>query len=107
MIYVVGSEQIHHFKILFFVADKLGITKENNLIHLSYGMVNLPEGKMKSREGNVVDADNLIHDLVNSTILEIKKEIQTKKICKNCIKHIARSYPLLFAKNSHTQRYFI
>ncbi|AHH03588.1 Arginyl-tRNA synthetase [Borrelia nietonii YOR] len=82
MIYVVGSEQIHHFKTLFYVADKLGITKENNLVHLSYGMVNLPEGKMKSREGNVIDADNLIHDLNESIILEIKKEIQTKKIAK-------------------------
>ena len=79
MIYVVGSEQIHHFKILFFVADKLGVTKENNLIHLSYGMVNLPEGKMKSREGNVVDADNLINDLVNSTMLELKKRDSNEK----------------------------
>ncbi|WKC58143.1 arginine--tRNA ligase [Borrelia sp. P9F1] len=79
MIYVVGSEQIHHFKILFFVAGKLGITKENNLTHLSYGMVNLPEGKMKSREGNVVDADNLINDLVNSTMLEIKKRNSDEK----------------------------
>ncbi|AHH12619.1 Arginyl-tRNA synthetase [Borrelia hermsii YBT] len=79
MIYVVGSEQIHHFKTLFYVANKLGITKENNLVHLSYGMVNLPEGKMKSREGNVIDADNLIHDLSESIILEIKKRNSDKK----------------------------
>ncbi|UER67754.1 arginine--tRNA ligase [Borrelia sp. BU AG58] len=82
MIYVVGSEQIHHFKILFFVADKLGIAEENNLIHLSYGMVNLPEGKMKSREGNVVDADNLINDLVNSTMVEMKERNSDEKDLK-------------------------
>ncbi|WP_445436064.1 arginine--tRNA ligase [Candidatus Borreliella tachyglossi] len=82
MIYVVGSEQIHHFKTLFFVADKLGITKENNLKHLSYGMVSLPEGKMKSREGTVVDADTLIHELVASTALEIKKRQSNKKDIK-------------------------
>ncbi|AAX17917.1 arginine--tRNA ligase [Borrelia turicatae] len=87
MIYVVGSEQIHHFKTLFYVADKLGITKENNLVHLSYGMVNLPTGKMKSREGHVIDADNLIHDLSESTMIEIKKrhsnEQDSKKIALN------------------------
>ncbi|ACH94826.1 arginine--tRNA ligase [Borrelia recurrentis] len=79
MIYVVGSEQIHHFKTLFYVADKLGITNENNLIHLSYGMVNLPEGKMKSREGNIIDADNLIHDLSQSTMLELKKRYENEQ----------------------------
>ncbi|WP_024654859.1 arginine--tRNA ligase [Borrelia hispanica] len=79
MIYVVGSEQIHHFKTLFYVADKLGITNENNLIHLSYGMVNLPEGKMKSREGNIIDADNLIHDLSQSTMLELKKRHENEQ----------------------------
>ncbi|WP_040236518.1 arginine--tRNA ligase [Borrelia crocidurae] len=79
MIYVVGSEQIHHFKTLFYVADKLGVTNENNLIHLSYGMVNLPEGKMKSREGNIIDADNLIHDLSQSTMLELKKRYENEQ----------------------------
>ncbi|AHH08567.1 arginine--tRNA ligase [Borrelia anserina] len=79
MIYVVGSEQINHFKTLFYIADKLRITKENNLVHLSYGMVNLPEGKMKSREGNVIDADNLIYDLTESTILEIQKRNSNEK----------------------------
>ncbi|AGT27542.1 arginine--tRNA ligase [Borrelia miyamotoi] len=74
MIYVVGNEQIHHFKNLFLIANKLGITKESNLIHLSYGMVNLPEGKMKSREGKIIDADNLIHDLIELTMSEIKKK---------------------------------
>ncbi|WP_024653446.1 arginine--tRNA ligase [Borrelia persica] len=79
MIYVVGSEQIHHFKTLFYVADQLGITKENNLVHLSYGMVNLPEGKMKSREGNIIDADNLIHDLSKSTIQELNKRYEDEQ----------------------------
>ncbi|UPA09290.1 arginine--tRNA ligase [Borrelia nietonii YOR] len=89
MIYVVGSEQIHHFKTLFYVADKLGITKENNLVHLSYGMVNLPEGKMKSREGNVIDADNLIHDLNESIILEIKKRNSDKEDCQKIALNIS------------------
>ena len=83
MIYVVGSEQIHHFKNLFLIANKLGIIKGNNLMHLSYGMVNLPEGKMKSREGNVIDADNLIHDLIELTILEIKKRHLNEKDYQN------------------------
>jgi arginyl-tRNA synthetase len=63
LIYVVGSEQDYHFKVLFFVLDKLGYPWARDLLHLSYGMVNLPEGKMKSREGTVVDADDVIDDL--------------------------------------------
>ncbi len=63
LIYVVASEQNYHFKVLFHVLDKLGYAWAKNLHHLSYGMVFLPEGKMKSREGTVVDADNLIDDL--------------------------------------------
>ncbi|AHE62910.1 arginine--tRNA ligase [Borrelia parkeri] len=89
MIYVVGSEQIHHFKTLFYVADKLGITKENNLVHLSYGMVNLPTGKMKSREGHVIDADNLIHDLSESTMIEIKKRHSNEKDFKKIALNIS------------------
>ncbi|WP_421622636.1 arginine--tRNA ligase [Borrelia sp. MN22-0132] len=89
MIYVVGSEQIHHFKTLFYVADKLGITKENNLVHLSYGMVNLPTGKMKSREGHVIDADNLIHDLSESTMIEIKKRHSNVKDSKKIALNIS------------------
>ncbi|AHH10777.1 arginine--tRNA ligase [Borrelia coriaceae] len=89
MIYVVGSEQIHHFKTLFYIADKLGITKENNLVHLSYGMVNLPEGKMKSREGNVIDADNLIHALSKSTMLELKKRKSDAKDLKTIALNIS------------------
>ncbi len=63
LIYVVASEQNYHFKVLFHVLDKLGYSWAKDLHHLSYGMVFLPEGKMKSREGTVVDADNLIDDL--------------------------------------------
>ncbi len=68
-IYVVGNEQEYHFKILFLILKKLGFKFAENLKHLSYGMVVLPEGKMKSREGTVVDADDLI-DEVNSLARE-------------------------------------
>lgn len=63
MIYVVGSEQIYHFQTLFAIMKKLGYKWADKCYHLSYGMVNLPEGKMKSREGKVVDADNLMEEL--------------------------------------------
>jgi len=63
MIYIVGSEQRYHFQVLFKVLELLGYDWAENLYHLAYGMVNLPEGKMKSREGTVVDADELIEDL--------------------------------------------
>ena len=63
LIYVVGSEQEYHFRVLFFALKKLGFPWTRSLRHLSYGMVNLPEGKIKSREGTVVDADDLIDDL--------------------------------------------
>jgi len=63
LIYVVGNEQRHHFKVLFAIFKLMGIEWADNLYHLSYGMVNLPEGKMKSREGTVVDADDLIDEL--------------------------------------------
>lgn len=63
LIYVVASEQTYHFKVLFEVLRRLGYSWANELFHLSYGMVNLPEGKMKSREGTVVDADDLLAEL--------------------------------------------
>jgi len=63
LIYVVGSEQQYHFQVLFYILKKLGIKWAENLFHLSYGMVNLPDGKMKSREGTVVDADDLVDEL--------------------------------------------
>ena len=63
LIYVVASEQNYHFKVLFYVLKMLGYKWADELHHLSYGMVNLPEGKMKSREGTVVDADDLLEEL--------------------------------------------
>ncbi len=63
MVYTVGNEQDYHFKVLFLILKKLGYTWAEDLFHLSYGMVDLPSGKMKSREGTVVDADDLIADM--------------------------------------------
>lgn len=71
LVYVVGSEQQYHFKVLFYVLKKLGYQWADQLYHLSYGMVNLPEGKMKSREGTVVDADDLINNLRDGALEEI------------------------------------
>lgn len=66
LLYVVGNEQNYHFDVLKFVLKKLGFDWAKNLRHLSYGMVELPEGKMKSREGTVVDADELIREMINT-----------------------------------------
>ena len=66
MVYVVGNEQNYHFKVLRLVLDKLGFPWAKTLYHLSYGMVELPEGKMKSREGTVVDADDLIDEMISN-----------------------------------------
>ena len=64
MIYVVGNEQNYHFQVLSILLDRLGFKWGKDLVHFSYGMVELPEGKMKSREGTVVDADDLMDDMV-------------------------------------------
>ena len=74
MIYVVGNEQNYHFQVLKLVLKKLGYDWSDNIYHLSYGMVELPEGKMKSREGTVVDADDLIEDMVD-TAREMSQEL--------------------------------
>ncbi|MTE27906.1 arginine--tRNA ligase [Winogradskyella ouciana] len=74
MVYTVGNEQDYHFKVLFLILKKLGFDWAKNLYHLSYGMVDLPSGKMKSREGTVVDADDLIEEMAN-TAEEISKEL--------------------------------
>ena len=74
MIYVVGNEQNYHFQVLKLVLKKLGYDWSDNIFHLSYGMVELPEGKMKSREGTVVDADDLIADMVG-TAREMSDEL--------------------------------
>ncbi|MCA0133773.1 arginine--tRNA ligase [Winogradskyella alexanderae] len=74
MVYTVGNEQDYHFKVLFLILKKLGFDWAENLYHLSYGMVDLPSGKMKSREGTVVDADDLIQEMAD-TAEEISKEL--------------------------------
>lgn len=74
MVYVVGNEQNYHFQVLSILLDKLGFSFGKDLVHFSYGMVELPEGKMKSREGTVVDADDLIDEMV-ATAKEISKEL--------------------------------
>ncbi len=74
MVYTVGNEQDYHFKVLFLILKKLGYDWADNLYHLSYGMVDLPEGKMKSREGTVVDADDLMQEMTD-TAHEISKEL--------------------------------
>lgn len=66
IIYVVGNEQIYHFQVLKVVLNKLGFKWADDIFHLSYGMVELPDGKMKSREGTVVDADDLIEEMVST-----------------------------------------
>ncbi|MBA9072550.1 arginyl-tRNA synthetase [Flavobacterium gossypii] len=74
MVYTVGNEQDYHFKVLFLILKKLGYDWAQNLFHLSYGMVDLPSGKMKSREGTVVDADDLMEDMTE-TAKSISEEL--------------------------------
>ncbi len=76
MVYVVGNEQNYHFQVLSILLDKLGYAWGKDLVHFSYGMVELPEGKMKSREGTVVDADDLMAEMINTareTSMELGK----------------------------------
>jgi arginyl-tRNA synthetase len=74
MIYVVGNEQNYHFQVLSILLDKLGFEFGKGLVHFSYGMVELPEGKMKSREGTVVDADDLMDEMI-ATASDISREL--------------------------------
>lgn len=74
MVYVVGNEQNYHFQVLSLVLDKLGFEFGKDLVHFSYGMIELPEGKMKSREGTVVDADDLIAEMIQ-TARETSEEL--------------------------------
>lgn len=103
MIYVVASEQEYHFKTLFAILKKLGCSWADNCRHLSYGMVNLPEGKMKSREGNVVDADNLLDLLYNMAFdVVVEKEKDTndtekKEISKKISLSALKYYLLNFS----------
>lgn len=74
MVYVVGNEQNYHFQVLSILLDRLGFEFGKGLVHFSYGMVELPEGKMKSREGTIVDADDLVEEMVN-TAKETSEEL--------------------------------
>jgi len=80
LIYVVASEQQYHFKVLFHVLALLGYSWAEDLHHLSYGMVNLPEGKMKSREGTVVDADELVEQLTSLAAGEIRTKQREEQV---------------------------
>lgn len=80
LVYVVASEQKYHFKVLFHVLKKLGFEWADNLFHLSYGMVNLPEGKMKSREGTVVDADDLFEELKRMAAEEVRAKERVEQV---------------------------
>lgn len=88
-IYVVANEQDYHFKVLFSILKKFGFKFTKNLKHLSYGMVELPEGRMKSREGTVVDADDLIletQELAKKEILNRNKDINKKELEERSLK---------------------
>ncbi|MFO7780681.1 MAG: arginine--tRNA ligase [Spirochaetia bacterium] len=80
LVYVVASEQRYHFTVLFHVLERLGFEWAKNLFHLAYGMVNLPEGKMKSREGTVVDADDLIDQLAELAKVEIREKERESEV---------------------------
>ncbi|MDE5687070.1 MAG: arginine--tRNA ligase [Paramuribaculum sp.] len=80
MIYVVGNEQNYHFQVLSLLLDRLGFKWGKDLVHFSYGMVNLPEGRMKSREGTVVDADDLIEEMVG-TARAVSEELGKLDAC--------------------------
>ncbi len=90
MVYVVGNEQNYHFQVLSVLLDKLGFAWGKDLLHFSYGMVELPEGRMKSREGTVVDADDLMHDMIQSA-REIALELgKTENASQEEIDELAR-----------------
>ena len=97
LIYVVGNEQEYHFRVLFFALKKLGFPWTRSLRHLSYGMVNLPEGKIKSREGTVVDADDLIDDLAERALAAMrdKERVENPKDTAEKVALAALHYFLL------------
>lgn len=78
LIYTVGNEQDYHFKVLFLILEKLGYKQAKDCYHLSYGMVELPHGKMKSREGTVVDADDLIEEMIQTASEKSKERGKTE-----------------------------
>ena len=95
MIYVVGNEQNYHFQVLSILLDRLGFEWGKSLVHFSYGMVELPEGKMKSREGTVVDADDLMEEMIN-TARETSQELgKLDGLSKEESENIARMGPFI------------
>jgi len=90
MVYVVGNEQNYHFQVLSILLDKLGFSWGKGLVHFSYGMVELPEGKMKSREGTIVDADDLIDEMINTARDTSSKLGKLDGLSENEAKDIAR-----------------
>ena len=91
MIYVVGNEQNYHFQVLSILLDKLGFKWGKDLVHFSYGMVELPNGKMKSREGTVVDADDLIAKMIDDASEMSKDKVnKLEDLTKDEAKEIAR-----------------
>ena len=90
MIYVVGNEQNYHFQVLSIILDRLGFKWGKDLVHFSYGMVNLPSGKMKSREGTVVDADELIEQMVADAKATALEHGQSKEFSEDEKNEIAR-----------------
>ena len=94
MIYTVANEQDYHFKVLFLILKKLGYKWAKGLFHLSYGMVELPEGKMKSREGTVVDADELMQEMINTAAITSKELGKAEGLNKEDAENLYRTIGL-------------
>jgi arginyl-tRNA synthetase len=93
-IYVVGNEQDYHFKVLFLIMKKLGRSFAEGMHHLSYGMVDLPSGKMKSREGTVVDADDLVQEMVDEAKAKTIELGKTEGLSESELNHLYESLGL-------------
>ena len=87
-IYVVGDEQNYHFKVLKLICQKLKIPSAENIFHLSYGMVELPTGRMKTREGNVVDADDIVEEMVNEAEKKTNEQGKTEGFTEDELKNL-------------------
>ena len=94
IVYTVGNEQDYHFKVLFLILKKLGYKWADGLYHLSYGMVELPEGKMKSREGTVVDADELMQEMINTAAATTKELGKAEGLSEADSEHLYRTIGL-------------
>lgn len=94
MIYTVGNEQDYHFKVLFLILKKLGFAWADGLYHLSYGMVELPEGKMKSREGTVVDADDLMQEMIDTATKTTKELGKVEGLSEEEANHLYKTIGL-------------